>query len=113
MSMKSLLTILIIVVVLTLSILILSNKPPETPVDVAKCIGENSILYVKLGCHACETQEEMFGDNYDALNVIDCFYERNKCVDAEISATPTWIIEGRSSRGVQSIEELKILTGCQ
>ncbi len=79
--------------------------------EIAMCIGENSELYVQLGCNACETQKEMFGDNYKYLNVIDCWSEKEKC--SEIQYTPTWIINGEKYTGVQSIEKLKELTGCE
>jgi hypothetical protein len=36
------------------------------------------------------THEKAFGENYQNLNVVDCFYEREKC--SEIEYTPTWII---------------------
>jgi hypothetical protein len=103
-------TLTIVVLVIALAIFILNKPAPMTDASVAKCIGENSVLYVQLGCHACETQEEMFGGNYDKLNVIDCFFERDKC--GGIEATPTWKINGKNIRGVQSIEELQELTGC-
>jgi len=103
-------TIGIIIVVLIFAYFTLTNNPPVTDEDVAKCIGQKSILYVQLGCHACETQEKMFGDNYQFLKTIDCFYEKEKCVGIE--ATPTWLIDGEKYRGVQSIEKLKGLTGC-
>lgn len=107
---KFLITIMIILGVIILSIIIISKPNPETSEKVAKCIGKKSILYIKLGCHACKTQEEMFGENYKYLTVIDCFYERDKCY--EIEWTPTWVIKGEKYIGVQSIEELKELTGC-
>ena len=75
-----------------------------------KCIGQESVLYVQLGCHACETQQEIFGDNYKYLNRIDCFYEKEKCPGIE--ATPTWEIKGKRYKGVKSIEKLRELTGC-
>jgi uncharacterized protein YxeA len=107
---KNLITIIIILGVIILSIVIINKPHPETPEEVAKCIGKNSVLYIKLGCNACKIQEEMFGENYEYLTIIDCFYERDKC--SEIIFTPTWIIKGEKYEGVQSIEKLKELTGC-
>ena len=78
----------------------------------AKCISENSFLYTKLGCPACEAQEKMFEGNYQYLNKTDCYSEIQKCIDAQITGTPTWIINGEKYPGVQSIEKLKELTGC-
>ena len=139
MKKNTLITILIILGVIVLAVILL-NKPsaPTTDAETAKCIGENSVLYIQLGCHACKLQEDMFGDNYQYLNKVDCFYEKDKCLNVEtsnnpgiikkffcwvgiskcpvktmgITATPTWIIEGESYEGVQDIEALKGLTGC-
>jgi hypothetical protein len=104
----------VIFVVIVIAIIILLPKSPEplTEEDVAICIGENSVLYVQLGCSHCEDQEDMFGDYVEHLNRVDCFYEREKCTEDEISATPTWMIGGDKYEGVQSIETLKNLTGC-
>lgn len=78
----------------------------------AKCIGENSDLYTKLGCPACEAQEKMFNENYHYLKKIDCHFEIQKCIDAQITGTPTWVINEEKYPGVQTIEKLKELTGC-
>jgi len=110
MKKSSLITIIIIIAILAFSYFILTKETPITPENVTKCIGENSVLYTQLGCHYCEVQEKMFGDNYHDLTIIDCFFEKEKCL--EIQTTPTWIINGEKYRGVQSIEKLQELTGC-
>lgn len=104
-------TWIVIISVLIIALIIMS-RPGEPPTDkaTAQCIGENSVLYVQLGCPHCETQEEMFGSNKKYLEIIDCFYQRDQC--EEISATPTWLINGEYHEGVQSIEKLKSLTNC-
>lgn len=111
MKKSNLITIVIILAVIIFSIIILNKPSPETSEEVAKCIGENSILYVQLGCHACERQKEMFGENYEFLNIIDCWFERDRCDG--ITATPTWEIKGDRYEEVQNIERLKQLTGCE
>lgn len=102
-------TIAIILGVIIFAIIIKSNGN-GTSLQIAKCIGKNTILYTQLGCHACENQEKLFGENYNQVTVIDCFYEMEKC--SEIQYTPTWIIKGEKYTGVQSIEKLKEITGC-
>lgn len=109
MKKRSLITILIIIGVLILSTIILSRGNGISK-QTTMCIADNSELYVQLGCHACETQEKLFGENYQYLNIIDCFYELDKC--EEITHAPTWIIDDKKYTGVQSIEKLKELTGC-
>lgn len=110
MKKNSLITIITIISVILIAILIIQPRGEKTSDETAKCIGENSVLYVQLGCHACEIQENMFGNNSVYLNVIDCFYEKEKCTG--ITATPTWKIDNELYKGVQTIEELKKLTGC-
>lgn len=113
MKKSSLVTFGIIIVVIILSVIILSNNAEsKVSSETAQCIGENSHLYVQLGCHYCEQQEAMFGKNYKHLNVTDCFYEKDKCINMNIQGTPTWIINGQQYVGVKQIEELKRLTGC-
>jgi len=110
MKKSQLITILVILGVILLSIAIMAWPKASAEKELAKCIGENAELYTQLGCHACLAQEKMFGKNYQYLNVIDCFYEREKCL--EISYTPTWIINGQDYSGAREIEQLKELTGC-
>lgn len=101
------------IIVISIILIILSLKGNEdTSKALAECIGENSKLYVQLGCGACEVQEEMFGENYQHLNTIDCAYERQKCLEQGITGTPTWIIKEEKYKGIQTIDKLKELTGC-
>jgi hypothetical protein len=100
----------IIIFIIILSTMIIKTRGNGTPQETVMCIGKNAELYIQLGCNACKHQEEMFGENYEYLTVIDCWYEREKC--GNIEYTPTWIINGEKYIGVQQIEKLKELTGC-
>ncbi len=101
------------IIIISIILIILSLKGNgDTPKALAKCIGENSELYVQLGCGACEVQEKMFGENYQYLNIIDCAYDRQECMNIGITRTPTWIIKGGKYEKVQAIDKLKELTGC-
>ncbi|MBT3405215.1 hypothetical protein HN832_01440 [archaeon] len=105
-------TVGIIFAVIILSYFALTPSKEITPTEITQCIGENSVLYIQLGCHACETQENLFGDNYNDLTIVDCFFDIEKCQEAEITATPTWVINQEKIIGVQSIKKLQELTGC-
>lgn len=109
---STLLTISILLGIAIIAFLSLNNKPPETEQEIAECIGSEAILYTQLGCHACEAQEELFGENYQYLNVVDCWYNHQPCIDSNITATPTWIINNKKVIGLQTIEKLQELTGC-
>lgn len=77
---------------------------------LAKCIGQNSLVYVQTGCSHCEDQLALFENYTSYLNQIDCIYTPEKCW--EIQGTPTWKINGKLYPGVQQISTLKSLTGC-
>lgn len=109
---KVYLLLIVVIALIILSIFLLKKAPEWQDKRTAECIGKNSELYVKEGCHACKIQEDMFGENYDELTVIDCFYEAEKCAEKGIIATPTWFIKNQTYMGVRSIEELKELTEC-
>jgi hypothetical protein len=104
------LTIGIILVIIIISYFSLTKPTPETDQEIIQCIGQKSVLYVQLGCSHCKTQEELFGDNLQYINLVDCFYENEKCIG--IKGTPTWIIKGEQYVGVQSINKLQELTNC-
>ena len=112
MKKSSLATIIIILVIIAFAFYIKTKPVQATSEEIAKCMGKNSILYIQLGCHACKIQEDLFGENYQYLNVVDCFYESQECIDKHIEVTPTWIINGEKIRGAQSIKKLQELTGC-
>ncbi len=105
-------TAIVVILVLVVSVVFIyfNNKgAPNVDERNAKFIGNNSVLYTQLGCSHCISQEKVFGDNYKYLNVIDCFYDMDKCIVANISVTPTWIINGKYYEGKKTIEELKNL----
>jgi len=114
---SSIWTVTIVIIILAFSGYILmkdNNSSSQITEELAKCIGQNSELYVQTGCPACQRQEELFGDNLKYIFLIDCFLVENRqtCIDKSIEATPTWIIKENKYKGVQSIETLKELTGC-
>jgi glutaredoxin len=100
----------IIIIILIISAIVLYKPTKNVEADLAKCIGEKSTLYVQLGCPHCKEQEDLFGENLKFINIVDCFYEPEKC--QEIMYVPTWKIGDTKITGVQSIEKLKELTGC-
>ena len=101
---------IIILLILVLAFFLLNKDKPETKEEIVKCIGSKSIFYTQLGCHACKIQEDLFGENYKYITVVDCWFEIEKCIN--ITATPTWLIDGEKIIGVQSVEKLQDLTGC-
>ena len=114
---SSVATVLVIAVILIVAIVIIylrsNSSGGGVSADLAKCIGAHSQLYVQLGCEFCAKQEAIFGNSsYQYLNSTDCFYNEALCNQLGIQGTPTWIVNGTKYLGVQSIDQLKQLTGC-
>lgn len=113
---NKIITISIILIILVASIMfLLFKKKSSISEELANCIGQNSLLYVQEGCHYCEQELEKFGDNKKFLKLVDCVSTEELakyCFDQNITATPTWEINGEFYTGVKSIQELKELTGC-
>ena len=89
-----------------------NNTNGKPDIELAKCIGDRSTLYISAGCIACAHQKELFGDSFKYLNVIDCKKEPQKCIDTDILSVPTWVIEGEKYSGARPVEQLRQLTGC-
>lgn len=100
--------IILIVIAIVLVVIFYPRKGADE--ETARCIGENSVLYVRAGCSYCAEQKALFGSSIKYLDIIDCAVQSAKCQD--IRGVPTWIINDKEYRGVQSIEKLKGLTGC-
>lgn len=107
---RTLINILIILIIFTIAYFLIRRPFSGVDRQTASCIGKNSVLYIQYGCHACEKQENLFGENYKYLNIIDCWNESEKC--ANITATPTWVINNKTILGVQPVDKLEELTGC-
>ena len=102
----------IIVIIIIIAIYLSRSTNPAPEEDLAKCIASNSELYVQLGCSACKIQEDIFGESFIYLNVVDCAKTPEICIEKQISKTPTWIIRDKKYEGLKSLELLKEETGC-
>lgn len=123
-TLNILLTALIIFLIISVVAYIKLKPASDTDAETAKCIGEKATLYIQLGCSHCQDQEELFGNSFQHIKSVDCFFERDKCLNISyinsdtgtrqngIVGTPTWIIDDTGYVGVQTIEQLKTLTGC-
>jgi len=103
--------IAIVIVIIVIIMYATSNQSPET--ETAKCIGDNSILFVSKTCGHCTNQKAMFGDNIKYLNMLFIDEDKEQAEKYNVERVPTWIINDQSYVGVQSIEKLKELTGCE
>ena len=79
----------------------------------AKCLTDKgAILYASKYCVHCKNQKELFGDSLKYINQVECTENQELCENKGIQGVPTWIIDGKSYVGVQSLETLSSVTGC-
>lgn len=99
---------------LLISLVLISGCSNDIPIneELAKCIGDNSVLYAKKGCPICEQQEKMFGKHLEYLNTIDCGTEQQKCLEANILKIPTWYFGEKKISSLLTISQIKEITGC-
>ncbi len=110
---KIYLGLILIVVIIIIGIYLIKNPSPNNPDEkLIKCIANKTKIYVSATCSVCKKQKEVLGDYYDLFDKVNCFYEPQKCIDANIPGYPTWIINGQQNPGYKTIEQLKQLTGC-
>jgi hypothetical protein len=87
--------------------------------DFAQCL--TALQVVKYGsdlCPHCLAQKELFGNSFQYVSYIECNQHPDLCIEAEITAYPTWVFydfEGTQMsrvQGKQGLEELSLLSGC-
>lgn len=67
-------------------------------------------------CPHCQEQKKKFGDAFSAVDYVECdpggeAPQTQLCLESEIEAFPTWVINGEHHLGVHSLEELAELSG--
>lgn len=98
------------VLIVIASIYLLTSKPVKENSNSIECLTGKVALYVQSGCPACEKQKSTLGDDYNKLNSIDCYFEREKC--SGIQYIPTWKINDQLYVGIKTIEEVNEIAGC-
>ena len=82
--------------------------------EFAKCITEaGATKYGTNWCTYCKQQKDLFGKSFKYVNYINCDYNKDECISNGVSGYPTWKINEENYPGVQSLERLSQLTGCE
>ena len=72
--------------ILLLSFVILISGCFHEGIDkkTAECIASTSKVYISGQCENCVMQEEVFGESYIYMNVIDCKLNQEDCIEKDI-----------------------------
>lgn len=111
---KTLIALIALIIIIIGFIYVYKNiNQPVATEDFAKCLASKSIVYSSSICPHCQEQKKIIGPNYKYINEIDCYTNPEECVKANVTGTPTWIINGNRIEGVQTLAQLEQLSGCQ
>ncbi|MBS3125743.1 peptidylprolyl isomerase [Candidatus Woesearchaeota archaeon] len=95
--------------------------PAIATVDTASLIAclveKNATVYVSTWCKTCPEQKAILGDDIATIKTVVCSTAQDQSQTAECEALgiegyPTWIVNGNMLKGVQSIDQLKLGSGC-
>jgi len=117
-NLKIIIIFVIIVIFLAIAVLVWGSgnkKNIANSLDnFAKCLASKNItMYSAYYCSHCEDQKNLFGDSFKYVPYVECTDDPQKCVDAAITGTPTWIFpDGARLIGEQSLETLSQKSGC-
>jgi hypothetical protein len=111
---KIYLALIIAVIIIIAGILVIKNMNPsgEWNKKTVECIAKKSILYSQTTCIHCKEQKAILGNYTSLFNIIECDHNPQDCIEANIQGTPTWIINNQTVLGIQTVEQLKKLSGC-
>jgi glutaredoxin len=80
---------------------------------LGQCLTEKEvIMYGAYWCPHCQTQKELFKEDWKNVNYFECEDDIDYCIKKGIKAYPTWEIEGKQYTGVKELSELSLLTDC-
>lgn len=82
------------------------------------CLAEkDATIYASTVCDYCKEQEELLGDGFSKIKTVVCYdgtteQQTDECENLGIEGYPTWIIDGKQLKGLQSLESLSEESGC-
>jgi len=88
---------------------------PASAIDAfAVCLNQKGVtMYGTDTCPNCQNQKKLFGDAFDKINYVNCYFHQKECDDKSITAYPAWIAGGKQAVGVQTFADLASISGCK
>ena len=106
-------TLLAAFIILSIFLMGCDSGPGEYDA-LAQCLTENgAVMYGTEWCSHCKSQKKLFGKSFEYVNYVDCDKNREACSMAGIQGFPTWVISGENYPGLQALDKLGSLAGCE
>lgn len=82
--------------------------------EFAQCLTDaNVVMYGTDWCSHCTDQKDMFGDDFDYIEFVNCDFNSEECSAAGVYGYPTWTIDGELlGAGVQTFQDLGEAASC-
>jgi len=86
--------------------------------NFARCLtGKGATMYGAYWCQHCANQKKLFGDSFQFVNYVECDAggpnpQPAFCAQKGITGYPTWIYDGESRNGEQSLQSLGDWASC-
>ncbi len=96
----------------------LTQQSDENQMNITSCIAQNAVLFGAKWDTKTQQQVKKLGKLSKQIKYVECSLpntlkeQRQVCEDKNIEAYPTWIVNGKQYKGVQSLERLRTITNC-
>ena len=81
---------------------------------LGKCLTEKgATMYGAYWCGHCNNQKDMFGDDFQYVDYVECTEDAAACTSAGVRGYPTWVINGQLYPGEKPLANLAQLAGCE
>ena len=112
--MKKIIIISVAVLILVIGVFMAKGSDKLNYDEFAQCLTEKgAVMYGVYWCHYCNLQKEELGGSFKFINYVECSVDKEECIEKEIQGFPSWIINGVTYRGKQSLSRLSALTECK
>lgn len=80
----------------------------------AQCLNDAGlVMYGTDWCPHCQNQKELFGSSFEFVNFVNCDFNQQECTSNGATGYPTWKFKEEKYSGVQSLQKLAAITGCE
>lgn len=89
------------------------SKGNDSIESFAQCLTDRKlVMYGSDICENCQTQKKMFEKAFEKITYVNCDFQKQECLEKDISFYPAWVKENQVTFGIQPFSKLSALTGC-
>lgn len=110
----ALISLLVLAALIFSYTLYLKSQMPGQYDDFARCLAEKgAVIYGNDICQYTARELNFFGSSMKYLDYVKCVENKELCDAKGVKITPTWEINGKMYEGIQGLQKLADLSGCE